>query len=65
MNEQSIEKIFSLEEIDYSRFWGQNDRLLDLVRLLFPKIKLILSELEVAGSLCDDFHFVREFRRFP
>ncbi len=41
MNEQSNEKIFSLEEMDYSRFWGQNDRLLDFVRLLFPKLKLI------------------------
>ena len=52
MNEQSIEKIFSLEEIDYSRFWGQNDRLLDFVRLLFPKIKLIArgDMLKAVGS---------------
>ena len=42
MNDASIEKIFSLEEIDYARFWGQNDRLLDFVRLLFPKLKLIV-----------------------
>lgn len=36
-----IEKIFSLETVDYPRFWGQNDSLLDFVRLLFPKLKLI------------------------
>ena len=42
MNEQATEKIFSLEEIDYARFWGANDKMLDFVRLLFPKIKLIV-----------------------
>lgn len=42
MTEQTIEKIFSLEEIDYARFWGTNDKLLDFVRVLFPKIKLIV-----------------------
>ncbi len=52
MNEQSNEKIFSLEEMDYSRFWGQNDRLLDFVRLLFPKLKLIArgEMLKAVGS---------------
>ena len=39
---ETNEKIFSLEEIDYQRFWGQNDRMLDFVRLLFPKLKLIV-----------------------
>ena len=41
-NEQSTEKLFSLEEVDYARFWGQNDHLLDFVKLLFPKLKLIV-----------------------
>ena len=52
MNESSIEKIFSLEEMDYSRFWGQNDRMLDFVRLLFPKLKLIArgAMLKAVGS---------------
>ena len=39
---ETNEKIFSLEDIDYQRFWGQNDRMLDFVRLLFPKLKLIV-----------------------
>ena len=42
MNGQNIEKLFSLEEVDYQRFWGTNDRLLDFVRLLFPKLKLVV-----------------------
>ncbi|MBR4230423.1 MAG: PhoH family protein [Bacteroidales bacterium] len=42
MNEQTTEKIFSLEELDYSRFWGANDKMLEFVRLLFPKLKLIV-----------------------
>ena len=41
MTGQPSEKIFSLDEIDYRHFWGQNDRMLDFVRLLFPKLKLI------------------------
>ena len=52
MNEQSTEKIFSLEEIDYSHFWGQNDRMLEFVKLLFPKLKLIVrgEMLKAIGS---------------
>lgn len=52
MNEPSIEKIFSLEELDYERFWGTNDRMLDFVRLLFPKLKLIArgEMLKAIGS---------------
>ena len=51
-NEILNEKIFSLEEIDYARFWGTNDRMLDFVRLLFPKLKLIArgEMLKAIGS---------------
>ena len=51
-NETMNEKIFSLEEIDYARFWGSNDRMLDFVRLLFPKLKLIArgEMLKAIGS---------------
>ena len=47
-----MEKIFSLEEIDYARFWGVNDKLLDFVRILFPKLKLIVrgEMLKAIGS---------------
>ena len=53
------EKIFSLEEIDYARFWGTNDRMLDFVRLLFPKLKLIVrgEMLKAVGSEEDIAHF--------
>ena len=52
MIETNNEKIFSLEEIDYARFWGSNDRLLDFVRILFPKLKLIArgDMLKAIGS---------------
>ena len=52
MNDTPIEKIFSLEEIDYSRFWGTNDRMLEFVRMLFPKLKLIArgDMLKAIGS---------------
>lgn len=59
MEETSIERIFSLEEIDYARFWGTNDKLLDFVRLLFPKLKLIArgEMLKAVGSMEDIEHF--------
>ncbi len=46
------EKIISLEEIDQTRFWGVNDNLLDFVRVLFPKLKLIVrgEMLKVIGA---------------
>ena len=52
MTETNNEKIFSLEELDYARFWGTNDRMLDFVRLLFPKLKLIArgEMLKAIGS---------------
>ena len=51
-NEIQNEKIFSLEEIDYTRFWGTNDRMLDFVRVLFPKLKLVArgEMLKAIGS---------------
>ena len=52
------EKIISLEDIDYAHFWGTNDRMLDFVRLLFPKVKLIVrgEMLKVIGA-DDDIAF--------
>lgn len=59
MEEPITEKIFSLEEIDYTRFWGDNDKLLDFVRILFPKLKLIArgEMLKVVGGADDIEHF--------
>ena len=37
-----MEKLFSLDDIDYRHFWGANDHSLDFIRLLFPKLKLIV-----------------------
>ncbi len=59
MEQPVIEKIISLEDIDYMRFWGTNDRLLDFVRLLFPKLKLIVrgEMLKVIGATDDIANF--------
>ena len=59
MEEPITEKIFSLEEIDYTRFWGDNDKILDFVRILFPKLKIIArgDMLKVVGSTEDIDHF--------
>ena len=55
MEETNIERIFSLEEIDYTRFWGDNDKVLEFVRILFPKLKLIArgEMLKAVGNLED------------
>ena len=47
-----MEKLFSLDDIDYQRFWGTNEHTLDFVRLLFPKLKLIVrgEMLKAIGS---------------
>lgn len=57
------EKIFSMEEIDYARFWGTNDKVLDFVRLLFPKLKLIVrgEMLKTIGSIEDIEFFEGKF----
>jgi len=63
IEEASIEKIFSLEDIDYTRFWGQNEKMLDFVRLLFPKLKLVVrgEMFKVIGSLEDIEFFEGKF----
>ena len=55
MNEQGNEKIISLEDIDYNHFWGANERMIDFVRLLFPKVKLVVrgEMLKVIGATDD------------
>lgn len=49
------ERIFSLEDIDHVHFWGANDKLLDFVRLLFPKLKIVVrGEMVKAIGAEDD-----------
>ena len=61
LNETKNEKIISLEDIDYNHFWGTNERMLDFVRLLFPKVKLIVrGEMLKAIGNNDDISFFEE-----
>lgn len=47
-----MEKLFSLDDIDYQHFWGTNEHTLEFVRLIFPKLKLIVrgEMLKVIGN---------------
>ncbi len=42
MEEKATEKIIALECVDHMHFWGVNNRILDFVRMLYPKLKLIV-----------------------
>lgn len=58
MEDKPLEKIFSLEEIDHARFWGLNYKLLDFVRILFPKLKLVArGEMLKAIGSAEDIEF--------
>ena len=39
--ERASERLFSLEDIDYAHLWGPNEKTLDFVRLLYPKLKIV------------------------
>lgn len=62
-NDESLEKIISLENIDYAHFWGANDRVLEFVRILFPKLKLIVrgEMLKLVGAEEDIVFFEEKF----
>lgn len=62
-NDESLEKIISLEDIDYAHFWGANDRVLEFIRILFPKLKLIVrgEMLKLVGAEEDIVFFEEKF----
>lgn len=63
-NNESLEKIISLEDIDYVHFWGTNDKVLEFVRILFPKLKLIVRSemLKLIGAEEDIDFFEEKFK---
>lgn len=58
-----MDRLYSLEDIEYTRFWGTNDRTLNFVKLLFPKVKLIArgEMLKAIGSDEDLNDFEEKF----
>ncbi len=58
-----FEKIISLEDIDFSHFWGTNDKILEFIKILFPKIKLIVrgEMLKIVGSQEEVISFEEKF----
>lgn len=63
MEEKTLEKLFSLEDIDCNHFWGNNEKTLDFVRILFPKLKLIArgEMLKAIGAQEDIDFFDQKF----
>ncbi len=63
MEEKPLEKLFSLEDIDFNHFWGNNEKTLDFVRILFPKLKLIArgEMLKAIGAQEDIDFFDQKF----
>ena len=41
MENNNLEKIFSLDEINHSAFWGVNGRNLNFIKALYPKLNII------------------------
>ena len=62
MKSDSLEKIISLEDIDYAHFWGTNDKILEFVKILFPKLKIIArgEMLKLIGAENDINNFEKK-----
>lgn len=59
MNDQIFEKIISLDDIDFADFWGTNEKNLEFIKLLFPKVRLIArgEMLKIVGNEDDALFF--------
>ncbi len=57
-----FEKSIHLEGVDLLEFYGVNNTKLDLLKSLFPKLKIIArgDMIKVKGSEEDSFHFERK-----
>lgn len=59
MTEPVFEKIISLDDIDHVGFWGTNEKNLDFIKLLFPKVRLVArgEMLKIIGNEEDAVFF--------
>lgn len=62
-NNGSIEKIISLEDIDFTHFWGINEKMLQFIKILFPKVKIVVrgEMLKLIGAEDDIAYFEDKF----
>lgn len=62
-NNVSIEKIISLEDIDFTHFWGINEKMLQFIKILFPKVKIVVrgEMLKLIGAEDDISYFEDKF----
>lgn len=60
-----IEKIISTENYTHTDFWGINERTFEFIKILFPKVKLILrgGELKVLGDEDEIQNFSDKFEK--
>ena len=62
-NNVSIEKIISLEDIDFTHFWGINEKMHQFIKILFPKVKIVVrgEMLKLIGAEDDIAYFEDKF----
>lgn len=61
MKAELLEKIISLEDIDFSHFWGTNNKIFEFVKILFPKLKIVArgEMLKIIGAE-EDINFFQD-----
>ena len=65
MENNNLERILALDEIDHANFWGTNNRNLNFVKALFPKLNIIArgEMLKVIGPADEISIFETQLRR--
>ena len=65
MENNNLEKILALDEIDHANFWGTNNRNLNFIKALFPKLNIIArgEMLKAIGPADEISIFETQLRR--
>jgi len=65
LDDNNLEKILSLDEIDHANFWGTNNRNLNFIKALFPKLNIIArgEMLKIIGPPEDISIFEKQLRQ--
>jgi phosphate starvation-inducible PhoH-like protein len=65
LNDTDLEKILSIDEIDHANFWGTNNRNLNFIKALFPKLNIIArgEMLKVIGPAEEISIFETQLKR--
>ena len=65
MDDNNLEKILSIDEIDHANFWGTNNRNLNFIKALFPKLNIIArgEMLKIIGPADDISIFEKQLQQ--